>query len=119
MQADGKRENRTHEVSSISRGLKLLARELEVPVLAGAQLNRAIEHRADKKPTLADLRESGSIEQDADTVIFLWPTDNQYVINCTVAKQRNGTTGDLLLYFRKQFARFENAETRSVDFASV
>jgi replicative DNA helicase len=116
---DGRIENRVQQVSSISRGLKLVARELRVPLIAGAQLNRLIEHRQDKRPVLADLRESGGIEQDSDEVIFIWPTENQYVTNTLVAKQRNGTVGDLLLFFRKQYGRFENAETRSVDLVSL
>jgi replicative DNA helicase len=116
---DGRIDNRVQQISYISRTLKQVARELEVPLVAGAQLNRQIEHRQDKKPVLADLRESGAIEQDADSVYFLWPTDNQYVMNLTVAKQRNGTIGDILLYFRKQYGRFENAETRHVDLVSL
>ena len=115
----GKRgfENRTQEVSSISRGLKALAKEMRVPVLALSQLSRGSEQRAgDKKPLLSDLRESGSIEQDADVVAFIhreeyYDRDNIDVhgqAEIIVAKQRNGPTGSIKLAFRADFTRFEN-----------
>jgi len=115
----GKRgfENRTQEVSSISRGLKALAKEMRVPVLALSQLSRGSEQRAgDKKPLLSDLRESGSIEQDADVVAFIhreeyYDRDNievQGQAEIIVAKQRNGPTGSIKLAFLKDYTRFEN-----------
>ena len=112
-------ERREQEVSKISRGLKHLARELNVPILAAAQLSRAVEQRADKRPVLSDLRESGSLEQDAYCVIFIYRPD-QYekddekknVTEIIVAKHRNGRTGSVDLIFRGAFAKFENATTR-------
>ena len=104
-------ENRVQEVSSITRQLKVLARELNVPVLAAAQLSRAVEQRVDKRPILSDLRESGSIEMDADVVIFLYrPEDGELssLVDVIVAKHRNGPTGTVKLAFRKSSARFEN-----------
>jgi replicative DNA helicase len=124
----GKRgfENRTQEVSSISRGLKALAKEMRVPVLALSQLSRGSEQRAgDKKPLLSDLRESGSIEQDADVVAFIhreeyYDRDNEDVkghAEIIVAKQRNGPTGSIKLAFRADYTRFENlAPTETVGF---
>jgi replicative DNA helicase len=115
----GKRgfENRTQEVSSISRGLKALAKEMRIPVLALSQLSRGSEQRAgDKKPLLSDLRESGSIEQDADVVAFIhreeyYDRDNEDLrgqAEIIVAKQRNGPTGSIKLAFRADYTRFEN-----------
>ena len=110
-------ENRTQEVSSISRGLKALAKEMHVPVLALSQLSRGSEQRAgDKKPLLSDLRESGSIEQDADVVAFIhreeyYDRDNEDLkgqAEIIVAKQRNGPTGSIKLAFRADYTRFEN-----------
>ncbi|HXG40408.1 MAG TPA: replicative DNA helicase [Candidatus Limnocylindrales bacterium] len=108
--------NRVQEVSEISRGLKALARELQVPVIALSQLSRQPEMRESKEPRLSDLRESGAIEQDSDLVIFLWRekerageetdgTDGE-VINVKLAKHRNGPTGDIKLWFRKRQTRF-------------
>src|SRR5581483_3301876 len=97
--AGGKYESRVQEVGVVSQGLKNLARELKVPVLALSQLSRAVEHRGERKPQLADLRESGSIEQDADVVMFLYRADpdatgSPMPINLLVAKHRNGPTGE-------------------------
>ncbi len=115
-------ENRVQEVSYISRNLKVLARELNVPVLAAAQLSRAIEQRADKEPVLSDLRESGSLEQDSDIVMFihrpeLYEKDSlkQNIAQIKVAKHRNGPTGTIELVFRSQIVKFENAATYQVD----
>jgi replicative DNA helicase len=106
-------ENRVQEVSQISRSLKQLARELEVPVMAISQLSRAVEQRHDKRPILSDLRESGSIEQDADLVTFIYrdeyyneETDQQGLAEVHLAKHRNGPTGTVKLSFLKRFAKF-------------
>jgi replicative DNA helicase len=119
-------ENRVQEVSYISRNMKILARELNVPVLAAAQLSRAIEQRADKEPQLSDLRESGSLEQDADVVMFIHrpelydrDTINQHLAQIKVAKHRNGPVGTIELVFRENLAKFENAATRQVDLAKI
>ncbi len=118
MTGDTRTDNRVQEVSYISRNLKVLARELNVPVLAAAQLSRAIEQRADKEPQLSDLRESGSLEQDSDIVMFLyrpeaWEDDEakRNQVRLRVAKHRNGPTDDVTLLFRTQLAKFENAAT--------
>jgi len=119
-------ENRVQEVSYISRNLKVLARELNVPVLAAAQLSRAIEQRADKEPMLSDLRESGSLEQDSDIVMFIHrpelyekDTLKQNIAQIKVAKHRNGPTGTIELVFRSQIAKFENAATYHVDLSKA
>jgi len=121
MTGDERSENRVQEVSYISRSLKTLARELRVPVLAAAQLSRAVEQRADKKPVLSDLRESGSLEQDADVVLFIYRPDTydsdtlkQNIAEIVVSKHRNGPVGTVELVFRRSLAKFENAETRHV-----
>ena len=112
---EGRRaENRQQEISGISRGLKALARELNVPVIAVSQLNRSVESREGHTPRMSDLRESGSIEQDADVIILLHradyydPTKNKGEVDVDVAKQRNGPTGKIKLTFRSEFLRFEN-----------
>jgi replicative DNA helicase len=106
-------ENRVQEVSQISRNLKLLARDLELPIVALSQLSRAVEQRHDKRPILSDLRESGSIEQDADLVVFLYRDDyyseeseQQGVAELIVAKHRNGPTDTVKLSFLKRYAKF-------------
>jgi replicative DNA helicase len=100
-------------VSQISRQLKVLARDLETPIVALSQLSRAVEQRADKRPMLSDLRESGSIEQDADLVVFIYrdeyyndDTDQQGVAEVIVAKHRNGPTDAIKLSFLKRYAKF-------------
>lgn len=101
-------ENRVQEVSEISQGLKNMARELKVPVLALSQLSRAVEQRGEKRPQLADLRESGSIEQDADVCMFLWREDDEKIENVRldIAKHRNGPLGSIDLFFRGDRIRF-------------
>jgi replicative DNA helicase len=118
MVSDYRTDNRVQEVSYISRNLKALARELNVPVLAAAQLSRAVEQRSDKKPVLSDLRESGSLEQDADIVMFIYREDKddpdsvmRNVAEILVSKHRNGPTGSVQLVFREQLAQFVDAAT--------
>lgn len=107
-------ENRVQEVSEISQGLKNLARELKVPVLALSQLSRAVEQRGEKKPQLADLRESGSIEQDADVVMFLWRENDEDMQNyhLDIAKHRNGPLRQINLFFKGDRIKFYNADTK-------
>jgi replicative DNA helicase len=119
MGGDTRNDNRVQEVSYISRNLKILARELNVPVLTAAQLSRAVEQRSDKRPVLSDLRESGSLEQDADIVMFIYRPDQyekdtvkQNVAEIIIAKHRNGPVGSVELVFRSALAKFENAATR-------
>ena len=113
MEGRGKSESRVNEISEISRGLKNLAKELNVPILALSQLSRAVESRSPQIPKLSDLRESGSIEQDADIVMFLYredrenpDTENKNIIEVHVAKHRNGPTGQVSLYFNEESTSF-------------
>jgi replicative DNA helicase len=101
-------------VGEISQGLKNIARELKIPVLALAQLSRAVEQRGEKAPQLSDLRESGSIEQDADVVMFLYRKDDDLRESVTlrIAKHRNGGLGDIELYFRGDRVKFFGMENR-------
>ena len=124
-------ENRVQEISEISRMLKATARDLHIPVLACSQLNRALETRPSRRPQLADLRDSGSIEQDADIVMFIYRDDKAYteeqwyemhpaqpypigVSELIVAKHRHGPTGEAYLYFREEFTRFENMRSHEL-----
>ena len=115
MRADGQIESRVQQVGEMSRGLKILARELEVPVIALSQLSRAVEQRHDKRPILSDLRESGQIEQDSDLVMFIYreeyydkETERQGLADLIIAKHRNGGLGDVELTFAKEYPRFLN-----------
>ncbi|MGQ9489450.1 MAG: replicative DNA helicase [Anaerolineae bacterium] len=117
MRGEGRSENRVQEISYISRSLKSLARELEVPLIALSQLSRAVEARSDHKPQLSDLRESGAIEQDSDVVMFIYREDmvkenseKKNIADIIVAKHRNGPTDTVPLYFRKELTKFENLE---------
>ena len=115
MQVAGTKENRATEISEISRGLKALAKELNVPVIALSQLNRSVEQRESKKPVMSDLRESGAIEQDADMILFIYReevydknTPRKGEADIDLAKHRNGETGYFTLTFQGQFTRFQN-----------
>jgi replicative DNA helicase len=119
MKGYGRSENRQQEISEISRSLKAMARELNIPVIAVSQLSRAVEQRSPKRPQLSDLRESGAIEQDADLVILIYREDyynpntsKKNIAEVIVAKQRNGPVGTVELLFQKDFARFENLARR-------
>ena len=104
----GRFDNRTQEVGQVARQLKTLARELHVPLLAAAQLSRAVEQRLDRRPLLSDLRESGSIEQEADAVIFLHRAEGAPLVEVSLAKHRNGSVGTAQLRFRPEITRFDN-----------
>jgi replicative DNA helicase len=111
--------NRVQEISDISRGLKALARELNIPVLALSQLSRAVEHREHRIPQLSDLRESGSIEQDADVVIFIYredyydrETERKNIADILIKKHRNGPVGEIELYFAETELSFRNLEKK-------
>jgi replicative DNA helicase len=115
MQGGLRSENRQQEVSEISRSLKILGRELGVPVIAVSQLSRAVEARNDKRPLLADLRESGSIEQDADLVIFIYrdeyynsESEEKGIAEIIISKHRNGPTGIVKLAFLEHYTKFAN-----------
>ena len=122
MQGRSDSESRQQEISDISRSLKALAKELEIPVVALSQLSRAVENRTDKRPVLSDLRESGAIEQDADVVMFIYreevynpdTEDKQGTADILIRKHRNGPTGDCRLKFLEQYAKFANLETQHV-----
>ena len=123
MQAEHPSSNRVQEVSEISRELKGLARELDVPVLAAAQLSRAVESRQNKRPQLSDLRDSGSIEQDADVVMFIYRDDyynpdsseRPNIAEISVAKHRNGPTGSIDLFWHGKLATFRNLHRQEIE----
>lgn len=126
MQGPVKADNRQQEISEISRSLKALARELNVPLIAISQLSRAVEQRSDHRPQLSDLRESGAIEQDADLVMLLLreeyynqTEENKGVAELIIAKQRNGPVGSLNLAFLGEYMRFENMMSRTEEFVAV
>jgi len=133
IQGDGRNETRVQEMTKITGSLKMLARELNVPVLAISQLSRAVEWRASHVPQLADLRESGSIEQDADVVVFIYRDDMSYsaeewsklhdiekepyprgIADIIIAKHRNGPLGQVKLRFMSRIVKFDSLETESI-----
>jgi replicative DNA helicase len=122
MEGDGNYQNQTALISYISRQLKLLAKELHTPVLALSQLSRAVEQRADKHPVLSDLRDSGSIEQDSDAVIFIYRddyynelSDRPNIVDVDIAKQRNGPTGIVNLYWKQAATLFRNLQRAEIN----
>ena len=127
MESQSKSENRVQEISEITRGLKGIARELNIPVIALSQLSRAVEARSPAIPKLSDLRDSGSIEQDADVVLFIYrkamdkgvnalTPEERFIADIHIAKHRNGPTGQVQLYFDEQKVSFRNLEKATQPF---
>jgi len=115
MRGSANTENRVNEISEISRGLKALAKELNVPVIALSQLNRSLEQRPNKRPIMSDLRESGAIEQDADLIIFIYrdevynpDSEDKGTAEIIIGKHRNGALANIRLAFLGEYTRFEN-----------
>jgi replicative DNA helicase len=118
--------NRVNEISEISRGLKQLARELNIPIIALSQLSRSVEARSPQIPKLSDLRESGSIEQDADIVMFLYREDrekpdtpNKNIVDVLISKHRNGPVGKVSLYFQESSTTFKSLERVHSEYSSA
>jgi replicative DNA helicase len=122
MQTERTQTNRVQEISEISRSLKALARELDVPVVANSQLSRAVEQRQEKRPQLSDLRDSGSIEQDSDIVLFIYrdeyynqdASDRPNIAEINIAKHRNGPTAVIDLYWHGELATFRNLHRQEI-----
>jgi replicative DNA helicase len=113
IEPENRRDPRHEQVAQISRRLKLLARELKIPVMVLAQLNRESENRSDRRPRLADLRESGSLEQDADTVLLLHRSNERPAdLEVIIAKQRNGPTGEIVLQYDRRTGRISDKASR-------
>ncbi|KKM70530.1 hypothetical protein LCGC14_1439860, partial [marine sediment metagenome] len=124
MTTKGRFNNRVQEISYITKSLKALAKEIECPVLASSQLSRAVEQRADKRPQLSDLRDSGNIEEDADVVAFIYrdeyynpeTSERPNITEINIAKNRNGYTGQIDLYWKSKETRFYNLQRQEIKF---